>query len=610
MKKLNLNLVLLIFLLAVFHSVGVGQNYVIQEPVLKWKNGGCFPSWCEKSWYSAPVIIDIEGDGSLEIIGSAYSIFVIDAETGELEWKVASGHDMTEPEADNEGRTWADVIVEDVDNDGNNEIITAHSNGYISVYNHEGYFEAGWPQRPVTNEFRALKVFDLDADGTMEIIASAATLNKQNTWVYEHNGTIRNGWPQLTHPEGYSSGVYNNNISVGDIDNNGQGEIVVPSDVHYICAYYPDGSVVAANAIYGNKVWSEVGVWESLATEIQGWGTCNSNDGREQRYRANFASSGSCIVDVNNDNIKEVVVIGNVYDCALQGGEADVYQGVYIFNADRSRFKTGNYDWETLPVDMGAPNILDYNIIEDNHPNPEVADLDGDGIKEIIYSSYDGCVHALWLDKTEHHNWPYCVYDPNEGIYRKSSPPVAIDLNGDNYKEVIFTSWPEIGSGETGELHILDYQGNVLHEVELPASPPSTENNWNGAMAKPVVGNIDGDSEFELVLNSVYSGVVVYDLPGTFVNAEDIQNEYFGDWNIFPVPVQDIVNVTFNFSERGDVKINIYNILGQLVYSKNVTGYSEGEFTEQINCSEFNKGVYVIELLKGECIGSKKFVVE
>jgi len=38
---------------------------------------------------------------------------------------------------------------------------------------------------------------------------------------------------------------------------------------------------------------------------------------------------------------------------------------------------------------------------------------------EIVYSSYDGRVHAFWLDKTEHGNWPYSVYAG--GAYRFAS---------------------------------------------------------------------------------------------------------------------------------------------------------------------------------------------
>jgi len=68
----------------------------IQPPQLKWQYGGCYSSWCETGWYSSPAVADLNGDGDLEIIASAYSIVVLDGATGTLEWRVKSGHDRSE----------------------------------------------------------------------------------------------------------------------------------------------------------------------------------------------------------------------------------------------------------------------------------------------------------------------------------------------------------------------------------------------------------------------------------------------------------------------------------------------------------------------------------
>ena len=156
--------------------------------------------------------------------------------------------------------------------------------------------------------------------------------------------------------------------------------------------------------------------------------------------------------------------------------------------------------------------IQDYNVIESIQPNPVTVDLDGDGRMEILYPSYDGRMHCFWLDKTEHHNWPYSVYDPAEKTYRFASEPVVADLDNDGYPEVIFASWVQKGSSKTGKVHILNYQGNVLNEVNLPEA---YSGNWNGALPAPTLANIDNDPDLELVLNTAHSGIVAYDLPGT-----------------------------------------------------------------------------------------------
>ncbi len=483
----------------------------LQAPQLKWQNAGCYSSWCETGWYSSPAVADLDKDGKPEVIASAYSIWVLDGDTGQVEWKVASGHDRSEPGASNVGRTWPGIGVADLDGNGDLEIITAHSGGYVSVYDHSGYFEPGWPQRPTSNELRGLSIYDLDQDGSMEVVVTGAVYNKTNTWVFEHNGSLRPGWPQLTDDSGYAYGVFNDTAALGDLDGDGLGEIVVPSDVHYVCAYEADGGQIPANPMYGGKGWGKVGVWESLDIELRGWGTCQGGDSRIERYRPNFAHTPSLIADVNADGANEAVVIGNVYDCIP--GYPSRYNGVFIFNADRSRFNASGYDWRSIPWDTGAPLSEDYGFIESNQPNPAVADLDGDGNLEIIYSSYDGRVHAFWLDKTEHGNWPFEVTDLSGSTLYFASEPVVADLDNNGFAEVIFTSWPQKGSYQTGKIYIVDHLGNLLHQTSLPAAYGSPD--WNGGLPAPTLADIDGDPNLELVVNTAHSGIAAYDLPGT-----------------------------------------------------------------------------------------------
>ncbi|MAT96829.1 MAG: hypothetical protein CL608_06770 [Anaerolineaceae bacterium] len=472
------------------------QAGTISSPVLKWQHGGCYSSWCETGWYSSPAVADLDNDGKPEVIASPYTVFALNGEDGTVQWDAGTQNN----------RTWPGVVVADIDNDNDLEIAVAQGSGYLTVYDHNG--NEVWSRRPETNELRGLSVFDLDADGTDELVVTA-TGDEVNTYVYEHTGTLRSGWPQLSNDSGYGWGVYNDNAALGDLDNDGQGELVIPSDVHYINAYEANGTQIPANAIYGGKGWGQVGIWESLAIELRGWGACDGV--RAESYRTNFADGPAVIADVNGDGVVEVVATGNVYDCDA-GYPPSRYIGVYIFNADRSRFNEDGYNWETVPINTGAPLSESYSVIESAMPNPVVADLDGDGEKEILFASYDGRLHAFWLDKTEHHNWPYNVSNTGPGI-RFASEPVVVDLDDDGFAEVIFASWPQKGSNYVGKLHVLNYQGSVLYEINLPA--PYGSPDWNGAMAAPTLANIDADVDLELVLNTAHSGIVAYDLPGT-----------------------------------------------------------------------------------------------
>src|SRR5439155_1120466 len=246
------------------------------------------------------------------------------------------------------------------------------------------------------------------------------------------------------------------------------------------------------------------------AVDLRGFAYCGVD------HRPNFQDSAPVVADVDGDGIPELIVVGNVYNCGTTP-YTSLYHMPFIFKLDRTRWSGSGFDWTAIPTPGpgSAPLSEDYNVIENVVPNAVVADLDGDGFKEIIFPSYDGKVHAYWLDKTEHGSWPYTV--PTSGTpgdeFRFASEPIVVDLDNDGHAEVIFTSWPKKGSGRVGQLHILDYQGVELYRVSLPA--PAIGHTWNGGLGAPTVANIDSDADLELVIGTVTSGVVAYDLPNT-----------------------------------------------------------------------------------------------
>ena len=223
------------------------------------------------------------------------------------------------------------------------------------------------------------------------------------------------------------------------------------------------------------------------------------------------------MADLNGDGVPELIVIGNVYNCGTDP-YTDLYHMPFILKLDRTRWSGSGFDWTALPPDPGAggrPLSEDYNVIETAVPNPVVADLDGDGFMEILYPSYDGKVHAYWLDKTQHGSWPYTV--PTLGLpgdtFRFASEPVVADLDNDGHAEVLFTSWPKKVTGGVGQLHILNYLGQELQRINLPAA--AIGGTLNGGLGAPTLANIDSDPDLEVVVGTVASGVVAYDLPGT-----------------------------------------------------------------------------------------------
>jgi hypothetical protein len=483
------------------------QKSGFAAPQLKWAYGGCYSSWCETGWYSSPATVDTNADGRNEVIASAYSLWALNGADGALLWRVGGISN----------RTWPGVVVADIDKDGQKEIVIAQSGGYVTAYRLD--HTQKWQKQPAggTGEFRGLLVADLEGNNsTLEVVVTRAYGSATNTWVLDSSGNTRSGWPQLPlsngNLDGDAWGVYNANATAGDFLGDGRLELVVPSDVTTLNVYEPDGTKILANQTdYPGHYWGNVGTWEDLAVEKRGWGYCNGV--RSESYRSNFAEGPAVIADVDGNGAREVVATGNMYDCDA-GYPPSKYMALFIFNADRSRFNQGSFDWRQNPLDSGAPLSEDYNLIQSAEPNPVVADLDGDGRQEILYASYDGRLHAFWLDKTEHGSWPFAVTHALDGYYSFASEPLVADLDNDGKAEVIFTTWTQSGSNAWGKVYILNWDGRPAYQFDLPAPRPVAVG-WNGGMAAPTLADVDGDGELELIVNSAYSGVVVYDLPGT-----------------------------------------------------------------------------------------------
>jgi hypothetical protein len=481
----------------------------VNAPVLKWGNAGCVP-FCETGWYSSPAVADLDGDGAPEVIWGAYKVVVLNGATG-----------ATRATATNSSRVWPGVAVTDLTGDGTLEIVVARAANQLHAYRFQApsTLSVAWSANPFSTfcasnncEVRTLAVADLESDGQRDVIVGRATGGAtEQLNAFNGSGVQRTGWPALhVGDPGYGWGMYNQNVTVADMNRDGFKEVFGPTDTHYIMAFDRNGSQlpVAAGVFPPTRTyWSEVGVHVDHAVDVRGYAFCGTE------HRPNFADSAPAVADVNGDGVPEMIVVGNVYNC--DGAYTSLYRMPFIFKLDRTRWSGSGFDWTAIPAPgPGSAPPLDaenYAVIESALSNPAIADLDGDGFMEILYASYDGKVHAYSLDKTEKGSWPYVV--PTLGLpgdtFRFASEPVVADLDNDGRAEVLFASWPKKGIGAKGQLHILNHLGQELHRIDLPNGTN------NGGLAAPTIANIDSDADLELVVGTISSGVAAYDLPGS-----------------------------------------------------------------------------------------------
>ncbi|HNW89333.1 MAG TPA: T9SS type A sorting domain-containing protein [Bacteroidales bacterium] len=82
-----------------------------------------------------------------------------------------------------------------------------------------------------------------------------------------------------------------------------------------------------------------------------------------------------------------------------------------------------------------------------------------------------------------------------------------------------------------------------------------------------------------------------------------------GSLNIYPNPAIDNINISYSLVTKSSVTIKIYDINGKLVKLLNLPEKPNGNQIENINCSNFQRGTYIVQLIAGNSSRTAKFVI-
>ena len=130
--------------------------------------------------------------------------------------------------------------------------------------------------------------------------------------------------------------------------------------------------------------------------------------------------------------------------------------------------------------------------------SPRLADVDGDGVKDIVVATYDpvdpysaGRVYVIDVAGNDLPGWPVTTLGPVP-----ASPAVA-DIDNDGDMEVIVCSWQYA--------YVWNHDG-----TDYPGWPKS-----RGAYVSPAIGDLDGDSDLEIVYAGSNRSLYVWHHNGT-----------------------------------------------------------------------------------------------
>ncbi|WP_458627634.1 S8 family serine peptidase [Winogradskyella sp. PC D3.3] len=113
--------------------------------------------------------------------------------------------------------------------------------------------------------------------------------------------------------------------------------------------------------------------------------------------------------------------------------------------------------------------------------------------------------------------------------------------------------------------------------------------------------------------NTLSGGLQNYSLiiTGGILSSLGVSESSFDQLSIYPNPNKGQFTISFDSSlnNNSDVKIDIYDISGRLVY-KNTFANNSARFNETINLSGVASGVYVANISKGGNVTSQKIIIE
>jgi subtilisin family serine protease len=355
-----------------------------------------------------PVLADLDGDGTLEIVMPEANVKKLYAyrHDGELVWS---------REFNEAPSPIFRLSAADLDRDGKDEILVVSGN-YLYALRGTGEVLPGWPVISLSGEqFSGLPaVADISGDRTREVIALSLSGDYQRgaLYVWGINGQPLPAWPRRFDFAEYalSSRLVSDygGITVYDVDGDGKREFLFAlhrGNGKSLSEFEPRSSVVF---VYDAEGRLREGWPVEIATPSSGGDT-----------RGRFAGHGLAVGDVNGDALPEVVL-------ALPYGRIAV-------------LAAGGQMLPGWPRDVKRENAAPRIFIGP----PVLTDLNGDGVLDIMVGERyafagDGRVLPGWDSLTEaggeQVNKPVLPVNlddnPLPEIFRLNDPPLIYRADG------------------------------------------------------------------------------------------------------------------------------------------------------------------------------------
>ena len=420
----------------------------------------------------------------------------------------------------------------------------------------------GWPNSIGKESASSVKIADVDGDAHADIVVGSEYI-----YAWDGNGIeLRDGdgqplsWGIFT-TEGDN---YTATVALGDLDGVLGAEIVGASwNTKEIFVFTHDGSV------------------------LPGW----------PKTTKDLCWASPLIGDFDGDGDREVIAY-------------DVDGTVYVWHHDGTELMDGDDDPATDGPFFAAGLASDGWHVS----TPALADMDNDGIVELIVAAPSDFIYVLNSDQSAVAGWPVHIGDEGANV---GASPVVGDIDGDGFPEIIMQNsysrvlglnhdgtpmpgWPRWVNGSSffaGSAALADFTGDGRLEIVIPGMNSlcyffrydgSTMPGWPKAYStsgptesSPVIADINGDGSLDIILGCEEGRLNAWDVDG---------NEIPG----FPIQLNGFVRGTpmvRDLDFDGDVEL-IANCWDQNVYVWDLEAQAYAGYAQWngFHADQFNSG--------------------